>query len=325
MRILGFLLLCLAAYAQNPSLLILHKGASSLGFYTERGELVATVPVGSHPHEMVLAPDGRTLYVTDNGTMRIEEAGTGGNTVSIVDIAARRKTGEISLGKYHRPHGIDLDPETGRLAVSTELPDRLLILDPKTRTVARDYDTRGKTSHMVALGRGGRWAFVCNSTSNDVAAIDLSSGEVKSIPVAARPEGSAMSGDGKLLYAANREGAKITVIDTLRQGVTGEIAAGKGPVRIALTPDGKQLVYACMHDRSIEIADPAARKVIASVKLGGNPVSLSISPDGRRAYASAQDIDTVYVVSLAEPKVIRTIKTPAGSGPDPVMDLGKTP
>lgn len=322
MRILGILLLCLTAWAQNPTLLILHKGASSLGFYTEQGELVATVPVGSHPHEMVLAPDGRTLYITDNGTMRIEEAGTGGNTISIVDIAARRKTGEISLGKYHRPHGIDLDPKTGRVAVSTELPDRLLILDPKTRTIARDYDTKGRTSHMVALSADGRRAFVCNSTSNDVAAIDLASGKVKSIPVAARPEGSAMSGDGRFLYVANREGAKITIIDTAKQAVAGEIAAGKGPVRIALTPDGKQLVYACMHDRTIEIADPAARKVTGSVKLGGDPVSLSISPDGRRAYASAQDIDTVYVVSLADRKMIRTIKTPPGSGPDPVLELG---
>lgn len=321
MRILGFLLLCFSAYAQNPTLLILHKGASSLGFYTETGELLTTVPVGSHPHEMVLAPDGRTLYITDNGTMKIEEAGTGGNTVSIVDVASRRRTGEISLGKYHRPHGIDLDPGTGRVAVSTELPDRLLILDPKSRSVVREYDTKGKTSHMAVFGADGRWAFVCNSTSNDVAAIDLSNGRVKTIPAGRRPEGSALSCDGRMLYVANREGAKITIIDTAKQTLAGEIAAAKGPVRIALTPDGRQLVYACMHDRTIEIADPVARKVTGSVKLGGDPVSLSISPDGRRAYASAQDIDTVYVVSLAERKIIRTIKTPAGSGPDPVMEV----
>lgn len=321
MRILGFFLLWSAVYAQNSTLLILHKGASSLGFYTEAGELLAAVPVGSHPHEMVLAPDGRTLYITDNGTMKIEEEGDGGNTISIVDIGIRKKIGEISLGKYHRPHGIDLDRGTGRLAISTEMPDRLLIVDPKRRSVVSSFGTKGKTSHMVVFAADAQSAFVCNSTSDQVAAIDLRRGTAKIIPVATRPEGSALSPDGLMLYVANREGARISIIDTARRALAGEIAAGKGPVRIAFTPDGKQLVYACMHDRTIDIADPVAKTVIGSVKLGGDPVSLSISPDGQRAYASAQDIDTVYVVSLTDRKVIRTIKTPAGSGPDPVLEI----
>lgn len=321
MRVLIFLLLPLALLAQDPTLLVLHKGASSVGFYTSRGELLDTVPVGQHPHEMVLAADGRTLYITDNGTMQIEEAGAGGNTVSIVDIVARKKTGEISLGQYHRPHGIAIDRRTGLLFVSTELPDQLLVLDPKPAQLLRHFDTRGKTSHMVALGNGARWAYISNSTSNDIAAIDLVTGEVKTIPTAARPEGSAMSRDGRLLFVANREGARISIIDTDKKAVAGEIRTGRGPVRVAVTPDGKQLVYACMHDRTVEIADPVERKVLGRVKLGGAPVSLSVSPDGRRAYASAQDADTVYVVSLADRKLLRSFKTPPGSGPDPVLEV----
>lgn len=321
MRAPIFLLFPLALLAQNPTLLVLHKGDSSLGFYTSRGELLDTVPVGQHPHEMVLAADGRTLYITDNGTMQIEEAGAGGNTVSIVDIAARKKTGEISLGLYHRPHGIDIDRRTGLLFVSTELPDQLLVLDPKPGHVLRHLDTKGKTSHMVALGNGARWAYVSNSTSNDIAVVDLVTGEVKLVPVHTRPEGSVLSRDGRLLYVANREAARISILDTAKKAVAGEIRTGRGPVRVALTPDGKQLVYACMHDRTVEIADPVERKVLGRVKLGGTPVSLSVSPDGRRAYASAQDADTVYVVSLADRKVLRTFKTPPGSGPDPVLEV----
>ena len=83
--------------------------------------------------------------------MAIEEAGTGGNTVSIVDVAARKRVGEIPLGDYRRPHGIDLDPKTGRVLVSCELPDQLLVLDPGRRRVGRTYDTKGKTAHMVKL------------------------------------------------------------------------------------------------------------------------------------------------------------------------------
>ena len=66
--------------------LILHKTGSALGFYDRSGRLIETVPVGTHPHEMVLALDGRHVYVADNGVMLLTESGDGGNTVSIVDI-----------------------------------------------------------------------------------------------------------------------------------------------------------------------------------------------------------------------------------------------
>ena len=56
-----------SAVAQTPILLVLHKGGSSLGFYTMEGKLLSTVPLGSHPHEMVRSSSGRTLYVTENG------------------------------------------------------------------------------------------------------------------------------------------------------------------------------------------------------------------------------------------------------------------
>jgi YVTN family beta-propeller protein len=321
-RLLAILLAASAGLmGQQAVLAVLHKGGHSLGFYSPEGKLLSLAPVGKHPHEMILSPDGRLLYVTDNGTRRIEEVNPGGNTVSIVDVAARKKVGEISLGKYYRPHGLDLDAKTGRLAVSTENPDALLMVDLAKRAVVQVYDTKGKTSHMVRFGPGARFAFVSNSTSNDVAVVNLASGAVRNIPVGARPEGSVLSRDGRELYVCSREGHKIYVIDTAKQAVVGEIATGRGPVRIDLTPDGKRLVCALLHDEAIEIADPVARKVLGRVKVKGNLVSLSVSPDGQRAYASAEELDTVYVISIAERKVLRSFKTPAGSIPDPVLEL----
>src|ERR1043166_9005276 len=119
-------------FAQQSMLLVLQKGGSSLGYYSAMGEYLATVPVGPHPHEMVLSPDGRYLYCTDNGTMLIEQEGKGNNTISMVDVAARKRI-EISLGNFRRPHGIDLDDKTGNVLVTTELPDQLLIVDPRQR------------------------------------------------------------------------------------------------------------------------------------------------------------------------------------------------
>jgi YVTN family beta-propeller protein len=319
-----FLALVIAAVslqAQDAELLILHKGSSSLGFYTNDGKLLASASVGAHPHEMVLSSDGRYVYTTDNGTMKIEQEGTGGNTVSIIDVLGRKKVGEISTGKYRRPHGIDLDRKTGNLLVSCELPDQLLVIDPAKRAVIGNYDTKGKTSHMVTIARDGRWAFVSNSSSSNVSALDLSSGAVKPIPTGTRPEGSALSKDGQLLYVVNREAEQITIIDTVKKEAVDRIKTGKGPVRVALTPDSRLVVFALMHENAVEFADAATRKVLGKVSLGGSPVSLSISPDGRLAFASAQDIDIVYVISIKDRKVVREIKTAAGAGPDPVLAL----
>ena len=98
-QILIPLLLSSALLAQDAAYLVLHKGASSLGYYSHDGKLLAAVPVGEHPHEMVFSPDGRYLYTSDNGTMKIEQQGQGGNTISIIEVSARRKIGEIPLGE----------------------------------------------------------------------------------------------------------------------------------------------------------------------------------------------------------------------------------
>jgi len=319
--LLGSLLLASApAWGQDPTWLVLLKGASQLGFYTPQGKLVASVPVGQHPHEMALSADGRYLYTTDNGTMRIEQAGTGGNTVSIVDLVAREKTGEISLGHFRRPHGIDLDHQTGLLAVSTELPDQLIIIDAGKRAILQTWPTQGKTSHMVKWGPGARWAFVSNSNSANVSAIERSTGRVVLIPAGPRPEGSVLSADGKRLFVVNREGASITVIDTEHQKAVGRMTTGRGPVRIAVTPDGKQLVYALMHENKIEFADPQTLRVTGQVGLPAGPlVSLTVSADGRYAFASAQERDTVFVVSIPERKLVQQFQTAAGAGPDPAL------
>jgi DNA-binding beta-propeller fold protein YncE len=299
--------------------LILQKAESSLGFYTPLGKHLASVPVGKHPHELVISSDRRFAYTTDNGTMLLEQAGQGGNTVSIIDLTERRSVGEISLGRFRRPHGIDIDRRTGQLVVSCELPDRLLLLDPVTRKVLRDYDTQGKTSHMVTLGPRAEWAFVSNSTSSNVAAIHLQTGKVRLIPTTRRPEGSILSKNGSTLYVATREG--ISIVDTGKQVESGRIVTGRGPNRIGITPDDRHLVYSLIDENKVEIADTQKRQVLGQVPLQGRPVSLNISADGKHAFASAQDDDVVYVISIADRKIVREIKTTKGAGPDPVQEL----
>lgn len=313
------LLLAAGASAQKPMLLVLEKGASELNFCTPEGENRAAVRVGLHPHEIVLSPDGRYAYTSDNGTMRIEHAGRGGNTISIIDLKERRKVGEVSLGRFRRPHGLALDAKTGRLAVTTELPDQLLLVDLNTRRVVRLYETKGKTSHMVSLSLDGTFAYVSNAGSGNVSVIDLNTGAVKLLRTGVRPEGSVRSRDGRHVYVCNRESETISIIDTATNQVTGFIRTGRGPVRIAETPEGN-LVYAAMHDRTIELADPITRRVLKeSPGLDGEPVSLNLSADGTQAYTSVEELDCVYTLAVPQMRVLRRFQLPKGTGPDPVL------
>jgi len=306
---------CLAA---APMYLVLLKGASALAWYTPDGKLVHSVPVGEHPHEMVFSADRKLLYVADNGIMRIEHAGKGGNTISIVDVAKRQRIGTIPLGENYRPHGIDLDRATGRLVVTCEGPDGLLLVDTAARRVIRRFDTKGKTPHMVSLGPGGKWAYVSHSGGDTVGAVNLTTGEVKLLTTGTRPEGSVLSKDGKELYVTNREAGTISVIDTARNAVSATIQTGKGPVRIAITPDGSTLVYGLMHERRAGFADPGGRKQTDYLLLPNNPVSCTLSHDGRLAFFSAEEQDEVYVVSVKDRKLVGSIRTAKGAGPDPV-------
>jgi len=313
----------LAASAQEPVLVVVEKKASQVGFYTSEGERVAGVAVGETPHEMVLDPDGRHLYVSDNGVLWMSYEGPGGNSVSIVDIKERKKVGVISTGKFHRPHGMTIDPRTNRMIVTSENPDRLVLVDLKSRAVIQDFDNGGEAPHMVMFGPQAEWVYASNTRSDTLGAVNVKTGETKVIPIGDYPQGSALSGDGKLLYATCSDSATIHIIDTATQEQAGVIEAGKGVNRVAITPDQKTLVYSIGSEgKAVGFADIATRKQTGKVDLGGSPLSISLSKDGKHAFAGVQDNDEIWVVSVDGRKVVQVIKTPEGAGPDPVMAIG---
>ena len=315
--------ICAAAAAQNFPLVIVEKKAGAVGFYSPEGQRLAGVKIGDHPHEIVLAPDGHTAYISDNGILWMQNAGEGGNTISIVDVKSRTKLGTINLGNYRRPHGLALDAKRNRLLSTIENPDGLLLIDLNTRKVVRKFDVQGVDPHMVLLSPDGEVAFVSNTTTNTIAAIHLATGKTKLIPTDKRPQGGVLSKDGKLIYMTNSDGNSITILDVARQENIGRIETGKGPNRIALTPDGKTLVYSMLADETLGFVDIAARKQTLVLKLPGPPLSMLMSPDGAYAFVGVQDKDTVAVVSVSDRRIVKTFKTPEGAGPDPVLALAR--
>jgi YVTN family beta-propeller protein len=310
-----------SALGQEATLAVVEKISGSVGFYSADGRRVGGVAVSTHPHEMILSPDKRFLYVTDNGILWMTQPGEGGNTISIIDVAARRKVGVIDLGNHRRPHGIDVDPRSGLLAVTIENPDGLLLVDPAGRKVLKKYDVGGEDPHMVLVEPGAEWAYVSNTGSGTLAALHLKTGDVIPIASGPRPQGGIFSPDGKIIYLTNSGGDSISVIDVAKRERVGTIKTGRGPVRIALTPDGRTLVYGLQSGEAVGFVDVASRKEVEQIPLGGPTVSLTMSSDGRVVYSSVQEQDKIFVISVNDRKVLQVIQTPKGSGPDPVIPL----
>ena len=306
----------------SAALAVVEKKAGKVAFYTAGGKRVSEVKVGTFPHEMVFSPDRRRLYVTDNGLLWMTDKEIGGNTISIIDVAQRAKAGVVDLGAYRRPHGIAVVPKTGRLVVTVENPQGLLLIDPVAGTVLRRYDVKGRHPHMVLPGPNGETAWVSNSASGEVAVVNLGSGEVENlIRVGKDPQGGVMTKDGSRIYLTNHAGNTISVIDVDKRRVASEIKTGDGPARIALTPDEGTLVYNLQEGEGMGLADVATLTETGRIKLFGRPLSLSLSENGRTAYLGLQDSDKIAVVSVSARKMIRVMETPSGAGPDTVVPL----
>ena len=232
----------------------------------------------------------------------------------------REKVGEVDLGQWHRPHGIDLCAD-GRLLVTTENPDQLLVIDVEERAILEEYGTGGETPHIVRCGPDSRTAYVSNARSRTVARIDLATGEHALLETGDRPEGSALSRDGRTLFVVHRDADKIAVIDTEAWEVRGEIQTPGQPVRCGLSGDESTLVYGLFGDGAVGFADVESLAETGRVALAGPAVSLEMDDDGVTALSCAQNDDTCYVVSVPEQRIIHTVKVKSGAAPDPALLL----
>jgi YVTN family beta-propeller protein len=107
---------------------------------------------------------------------------------------------------------------------------------------------------MVIPDAARRWAFVSNTDSDSVAAVQLATGRANVIATAAHPQGGVLSPGGETLYLTATNGNQIAIIDVSAQKVTGAIPTGKGPARVAITPDGRTLVYNLQFEPAVGFA-----------------------------------------------------------------------
>jgi len=272
--------------------------------------------VGVAPHDVAISPDHKFAYIPIYGDGVYGRNPNPGHTIAIVDLAARKVAGTIDVSPYQAPHGIQID-DAGKIYVTCDLSRKLLVIDPKKRSIEAALDTEG-TGHWVAVLPDASKAYVVNK--NDrlfITVIDLKKrATIARIPAPNGTEGIAASPDGKWVVAADHSEPKLLVIDPATDTVQVTLPL-EGNMKASFKPrfslDGSKLLVCNLTERVvnvIDIADPHGKQQVLTV--GKDPMGFAFAPDGKTVLVANHGDGTVSVIDLAQNKVVSSFTAGAG-------------
>jgi len=353
--VLGVLLLganLAAAQTPSPALLVLEKSDNSLAIVDPANlQIVARVPAGPDPHEIVASADGKLAYISNYGG-----SDSALNTISVIDLATRKALSPINLGALRSAHGLAF--AGGKLYFTAETNKVVGRYDPAAQSVDWVLGTGQDRTHMVAVSESLDRIVTSNVSSGTISVIEQvspptggfgpppgSNGAPGSTPPAGGPppgmgpppsgprktwrvtnvaaghgvEGFDVSPDGNEIWAANAQDATLSIIDTARKRVTQTLPISlRGANRLKFTPDGRRVLIAGggsgAAGNSLVVMDAATRKEVKQLNLGGGAAGIVIVPDGSRAYVAVSGKDKVAVVDLKSLEVTGYVST--GKQPD---------
>ena len=100
--VLGGLAVPVASAQETPSpaLLVLHKGENAMAIVDPAsGQVVGRVPTGQDPHELAVSDDGKLAFASNYAG----PGPRGGNSLSVIDIAARKELHRVELEPAQPP------------------------------------------------------------------------------------------------------------------------------------------------------------------------------------------------------------------------------
>jgi YVTN family beta-propeller protein len=291
-------------------LLVLNKADATLAFMDpDTGQSTASVATGIGPHEIELSTDGKLAFVTNYGT------NTPGNSLSVIDVKARRELQRVDLGELKRPHGLAFS--NGQLYFTAEETRRIGRYDPATSRVEWTFPTEQQGTHMVLASRDGKRLFTSNIGSNTVGVFDRSSNDWTQtlVSVGAGPEGLDESPDGRELWSAHSRDGAISIIDVASKKVVHTLdAKTRRSNRLKFTSDGALVLVSDLGAGELVIIDARKRSERARLPLGRAPTGILVSPTGQVAYVALSGENKIAVVDLKTLSVAKTIAT--GGSPD---------
>jgi YVTN family beta-propeller protein len=296
-----------------------------------RPAVAGTITVGAEPEGVVVAPDGRTVYVAnqssrilsvvDAATRRVTEVrlrntprfvtvsrdgrlvfvsmyekDMTGSGVAVVDAAGRRVLRYLATGV--QPYTLAVGPDD-RLWVPIHSRGRVEVYPVAGEREDARIDVP-PNPHAVAFSGSLMRAFAANHESNTLSVIDMRTDRlIRSVPVSRSPHSVAVSPDGRRALVAGYEANTADLIDTATLKRTGPFPVGRKPQSVAFARDGAHAYVVNEGDNTVSVHDARTGAITSTVRVGRSPRTIAVSPDGRLAYVTNGDDDTVTVLRIA--------------------------
>ncbi len=310
----------------SPALLVLSKTDRTLAIVDpDNLKIVARIPVGNDPHEVVASSDGKTAYVSNYGFGAY-------HTLAVVDLVGQKPLPAIDLGALRGPHGLVF--RDGKVWFTAEAARCIGSYDPATGKIDWIMGIGQNRTHMLYVFPGARRILTTNVNSGTVTMLekyDLKPGETTPgmpkgallppggdwlltvIPVGPRDEGFDVSPDGKEAWIANPGDGTISIIDIAAKRVITTLAANvPGANRLKFTPDGKLVLVSAGPDAVI--FDAATRKEVKRLPVGRGSGGILVQPDGARAFVACGADSYIAVIDLKTLTVVSHFEV--GGNPD---------
>jgi YVTN family beta-propeller protein len=324
-----------AQTAPKSSLLALSKHDHTLAIIDPVSlKVLAKLPVGEDPHEIIASADGRTAYVSIYGGGRF-------HSLSVLDLAAQKALPDIDTGALNGPHGLFWSD--GKLWFTAEGAKVVARYDPATGKIDWVMGTGQDRTHMLYVMPGGKRIFTTNVSSATVSILEeitlptmnppqsqkgqpqpppppgmawpRTTWEQTIIPVGKGDEGFDVSPNGKELWTANSGDGTLSVIDLKSRKIVESIDAKVfGANRLKITPDGKLALISSLRGGDLVIYDTATRKEFKRIAIGHGAAGIQIDPNGTRAFVACTPDNYVAVIDLNTFTV--TSKLDVGGEPD---------
>lgn len=324
----------------KEALLALSKQDHTLAIVDPQNlRIVARIPVGEDPHEVIASSDGHAAYVSNYGSGRF-------HTLAVIDLVGQKPLQPIDLGALRGPHGLTFVQD--KVWFTAEAAKAIGSYDPATGKVDWILGTGQNRTHMIYVFPDAKRIVTTNVSSATVSILEHTEGapgmpagpppqmspagpveqgqppgpppippggdwNETVIPVGRGSEGFDITPDGKEAWVANAWDGTVSVIDLSAKKVTATLAVNVPRAnRLKFTPDGKLALVSAGPD--LVILDTASHKEIRRLPIGHGSGGILIQPDGKRAYVAFSPDGFVAVIDLTTLTMVGRID--AGGNPD---------
>jgi len=317
MKFIATLLLGVGLLHAADSLLVLSKGDLTLSIVDPATmKVLAKMPSGPDPHEVVASADGKFAYISNYG-------GGAYNTITAVDLVAQKTISPpIDLGALRGPHGLMY--VGGKVWFTAEAAKVIGSWDPATQKIDLVLGTGQNRTHMLYVFDDLKRIITSNVSSATMTIIDKSAAgrgrgpqggvwDEMNVPVGRGAEGFDVHGHE--LWAANATDGTISIVDLQAKKVVETLNADvKSANRLKFTPDGKTVLVSLLNGPDVSVFDAATRKLKKKIPVGHGAAGIEMQPDGSRAFIACTPDSYVVIVNLNT--LEQSAHLDAGKNPD---------